>query len=115
MRRNTLLRILLLISILVLAALAQAPMPKMTAVEPAQGKAGDQITITGENLDKANVAEIYLTDGNNDLKLSMSEQAAASIKFTIPAKAKAGRFSLMLMTAGAAPKLIEQPVKLTVQ
>ncbi len=90
-------------------------MPKMTSVEPAQGKAGDLITASGENLDKANVAEIYLTDGNADLKLAMSEQAATAIKFKIPTTAKAGRFSLMVMTAGAAPKLIEQPVKLTVQ
>lgn len=95
--------------------LAQSAMPKMTTVEPAEAKAGDQCAVTGEHLEKTNVKEIYLTDGKEDLKLDIVEQAATSIKFKIPATAKAGRFSLMLMTADKSPKLIEQPVKLTVQ
>ena len=45
----------------------------------------------------------------------MTEQTATSIKFKIPAKAPAGRFALMLLTTGKEPKLIEQPVKLTVE
>lgn len=105
-----------LFGILTAAAVwAQTPGPKMTAVDPAQGKPGDQCTVSGENLDKSQVAEIYLTDGKDDLKLKMVDQAAASIKFKIPENAKAGRYSLMLMTTGASPKLIEQPVKLSVQ
>lgn len=97
------------------AVLAAQGMPKMSAVEPAQGKPGDELTVTGENLDKNSVAEIYLTDGKNDTKLSVVQQAATTIKFKIPANAKQGRFSLMILTAGADPKLIEQPVKVTVQ
>lgn len=73
------------------------------------------MTVSGENLDKKNVAEIYLTDGKEDVKLPVVEQTAATIKFKLPANVKAGRFSLMLLTAGADPKLIEQPVKVTVQ
>ncbi len=115
MYRRTLLRFVALAPSLTAGLPAQSAMPKMTTVEPAQGKAGDVVTVSGENLDKANVAEIFLTDGNADLKLQMAEQAAAAIKFKIPANAKAGRYSLMIMTAGASPKLIEQPVKLTVQ
>ena len=94
--------------------IAQA-MPKMAAVEPNAGKAGDQLTVSGENLDKKNVAEIYLTDGKEDVKLPVVEQTAATIKFKLPPTVKAGRFSLMLLTAGSDPKLIEQPVKVTVQ
>lgn len=90
-------------------------MPKMSTVEPGQGKAGDELTINGENLDKKSVAEIYLTDGKNDVKLPVVQQTATAIKFKIPATAKAGRFSLMLLTAGADPKLIEQPVRVTVE
>ena len=45
----------------------------------------------------------------------LTEQAAASIKFKIPATAKAGRFSLMILTTGKEPKYIEQPVKVTVE
>lgn len=104
-----------LLALLVSSAVWAQKMPKMTAVEPASGKSGDEITVSGENLDKSNVAEIYLTDGKKDIKLSMSQQTAQSIKFKIPADVKPGRFALMILTAGPDPKLIEQPVKLSVE
>jgi hypothetical protein len=98
-----------------LAAFAQQAMPRMTTVDPGNGKAGDEITVAGENLEKAQVAKVYLTDGKNDTVLDLTEQTATSIKFKIPTKATAGRFALMLLTTGKEPKLIEQPVKLTVE
>lgn len=97
-----------------LAAYAQQPMPRMTTVEPGNGKAGDVITVAGEHLEKTQVAKVYLTDGKEDVEVEIAEQAAAAIKFKIPANAKVGRFALMLRTAGKEPKLIEQPVKVTV-
>ena len=97
-----------------LAAFAQT-MPRMTTVDPINGKAGDEITVAGENLEKSQVAKVYLTDGKNDTVLDLTEQTATSIKFKIPAKATVGRFALMLLTTGKDPKLIEQPVKLTVE
>ena len=90
-------------------------MPRLLSVEPADCKAGAEAVVKGENLTKAAVAELYLTDGKNDVKVVIVTQAADNIKFKIPADCKAGRFSLMLMTAGADPKLIEQPVKVNVQ
>src|SRR5215471_11395957 len=98
-----------------LAAFAQQPMPRMTTVDPLNGKAGDEITVSGENLEKTNVAKVFLTDGKNDVQVNVTDQSATSLKFKIPAKASAGRFALMLLTAGKDPKLIEQPVKLTVE
>lgn len=106
----------LIFCLLVSAAVVSGQnMPKMVSVEPGQGKAGDELVVTGENLDKKAVAEIFLTDGKTDYKLPIVSQDAKSIKFKIGPDAKAGRFSLMIMTAGADPKLIEQPVKVTVQ
>ena len=96
-------------------AFAQQAMPRMTTVEPGNGKAGDVLTVAGENLDKAAVDKLYLTDGKNDLEVQVTEQAATSIKFKIPAGAKAGRFSLMILTGGKEPKYIEQPVRVTVE
>ena len=96
------------------AAFAQS-MPRMTGVDPGNGKVGDEITIAGENLGKANVAKIYLTDGKNDLALEVIEQTPTTIKFRIPAKMTVGRFALELLTTGKEPKLIEQPVKFTVE
>ena len=87
----------------------------MTAVEPANGKAGDVLVVNGENLEKANVAKVYLTDGKNDLEVGITDQASTAIKFKIPSKVQPGRFALMILTAGKEPKLIEQPVKLTVE
>ncbi len=97
-----------------LAAYAQQTMPRMTTVEPANGKVGDIITVAGENLEKTNVAKVFLTDGQKDMQVEITEQAASAIKFKIPAKCETGRFALMLLTTGKEPKLIEQPVKLTV-
>ena len=96
------------------AALAEQAMPRMTTVDPDTGKAGDVITVAGENLEKNQVAKVYLTDGKNDTVVEVTEQAPTSLKVKIPTKATAGRFALMLLTAGKEPKLIEQPVKVTV-
>ncbi len=86
----------------------------MKTVEPGNGKVGDELTVSGENLDSKFVKEVYLTDGKNDIKVEVTQQTAEAIKLKIPAKAKPGRYSLMVLTAEKSPKLIEQPVKCTV-
>jgi hypothetical protein len=106
---------LLLIALISPSLLAQSAMPQMKAVEPDTGKIGDVLTVTGENLEKAHVAEIFLTDGKNDFKCEVMEQAANTVKVKVPAKIKAGRLALMVLTAGKDPKLIEQPVKVTIE
>ena len=106
------------IALLAFAALfaqAQQTMPRMTTVEPPNGKSGDVLTVAGENLAKPDVDKLYLTDGKNDVEVQMTEQAAAAIKFKIPAGAKTGRFSLMILTGGKNPKYIEQPVRVTIE
>ena len=98
-----------------LVAAAQQPMPRMTSVDPPNGKSGAILTVAGENLEKDHVAKVFLTDGKNDTPVEITEQTATAIKFKIPEKVTAGRFALMLLTAGKEPKLIEQPVKVTVE
>ncbi len=112
----------LLISLAVLAILtaaapvyAEGAFPRMTTVAPDTGKAGDVLSVSGENLGKETVSQLFLTDGKNDTKVEITEQVATSIKFKIPAAAKPGRFNLLVLTADKQPKLIEQPVKVTVQ
>jgi hypothetical protein len=98
------------------AAFAQQAMPRMTAVEPVNGKIGDVIVVTGENLQKDVVAKVYLTDGKNDIEVAVSDQTEKELKFKIPAKAT-GRLSLMILTHAKDPKdqkLIEQPVKVQI-
>jgi hypothetical protein len=105
--------VILLMAVCALA-LAQQSMPRMTSVEPGNGKSGDVIVVAGENLTKDAVAKVYLTDGKSDIEVQVTEQTAASLKFKIPAKAK-GRMALMIETSGKDAKLIEQPVKLTIE
>ena len=95
------------------AGFGQTAMPRMVSAEPPNGKVGDLIAVTGENLNKDAVAKVYLTDGKNDTAVEITEQTATSIKFKIPDKAT-GRLALMVLTAGKDAKLIEQPVKVTI-
>jgi hypothetical protein len=110
------------ISIPLLFALAQpaglspqAGMPMMRSVEPTSGKIGDVLVIQGENLGQESVAGLYLTDGKIDIKAPIIEQTATSIKFRIPSEAKPGRLALMVLTKDKPPRLIEEPVKITVE
>jgi hypothetical protein len=108
---------ILIIGIFAMLALAPAlgaQTCRLSAVAPDSGKIGDVINVTGEQIDAAKVDELYLTDGKNDFKVQIVEQTDTAIKFKIPAKIKAGRYSLMLKTKGADPKLLEQPVRFTV-
>jgi hypothetical protein len=97
-----------------LVLFGQEAMPRMSSVDPSSGKAGDVIAVTGENLDKANVAKVYLTDDKNDFVCEVTEQSATEIKLKIPAKA-AGRLALMILTTGKEPKLVTQPVKVNIE
>jgi hypothetical protein len=97
---------------------AQSAFPRMTSVDPYTAKAGAVVSVAGENLDKANVAEVYLTDNKNDFKVEITEQAATSIKFKIPDTLKAGKFGLVIRTPGTADnpaKDYVQPVKVNVE
>jgi hypothetical protein len=105
----------LLVLLGVVGLWAAQALPRLNAVEPGECKAGAEAVVKGENLGKNAVAELYLTDGKTDVKVVIVQQAADSIRFRVPSDARTGRFSLMVMTAGADPKLIEQPVKVTIQ
>jgi len=111
---TTLPRLILAATALAALAFAQES-PRMKSVEPLSGKSGAELTVSGENLDAKFVKEVYLTDGKNDIKLAIGLQAAESIKATVPVKCKPGRYSLMVLTSEKTPKLIEQPVKYTVE
>lgn len=110
----------LLVALLVAASFAfygQPAAPRMISVDPQSGKVGDVITVTGENLNKASIAKLYLTDGGdgkNDLPCEITEQSDTTLKFKIPAKAT-GRLALMILTMSKPQQLIEQPVKLQIE
>jgi hypothetical protein len=94
---------------------AQSAMPQMKTVDPMTAKVGDVLTVAGENLDKAYIAEVYLTDGQHDYKAKITEQSAETLKLVVPASTKPGRLALMVLTKEKNPRLIEQPVKVTIE
>jgi IPT/TIG domain len=99
-----------------ISVLAQEGLPRMLSVDPLSGKAGDVIAVTGENLDKAKVDKVYLTDGKNDVPVEVTEQTDTTIKFKIPAKAATGgRLAIMILTAGKDAKYIEEPVRVMIE
>ena len=104
------------LAILVLAAAGlMRAQTVITKVEPDAGIVGDTITATGEAVDAANVDALFLTDGKDDIEMKITEQSEKIIKFKIPANVKPGRWSLMIRTKGADPRLLEMPVKLRVE
>jgi len=111
--------VLLLVSLVLVPALfARDPQatPLMRVVEPATAKAGDEITVTGENLGKDAVVELYLTDRTNPkIKVAIVEQTETTLKFKVPASLKAGKYWLMVLANMAEPLLIEEPARLIVE
>jgi hypothetical protein len=93
---------------------SHAGVPLIRVVEPDSGKVGDVLIMQGENLDKDSIAAIYLTDETADTKVAILQQSDTSISFRIPTTAKPGRFAIMVLTTDKPPRLIEEPVKLTV-
>jgi hypothetical protein len=108
-------RILPVVLIGAAVLLAQATVPQMKSVDPDTAKSGDVLTVVGENLDRANVADVFLTDGKNDYKATITAQETGSLKMKVPDSAKPGRLALMILTKGKDQKLIEQPVKVTIE
>ena len=106
--------VVLILVALVLPVFGQTASPRLSTVTPDTGKAEVEFTAAGENLGKAQVAELYLTDGKNDVKLIVTEQTNEAIKFKAPASVKPGRYGLMILT-GDRKQFIEQPVKLTIE
>jgi hypothetical protein len=91
------------------------PTPVMRTVNPEAVKAGETATVSGEYLDKSRVADVFLTNGQIDIKVEILAQSATAIKFKVPEKAEPGRYNMMVMLVSEEPKLIEEPARLTVQ
>jgi hypothetical protein len=92
------------------AAVAQNT-PNITAVDPASGKVNDTVTVTGNNLGKAAVSSVYLSDDKSDFKAAIVDQGDEKITMKIP-QVKAGDYNISLQVGD---KLFIKPVKFKVQ
>ncbi len=97
-----------------LLLLAATGVPMMRSMDKDEAMRGDLIVVSGENLGKANISELYLTNGKDDFKVDIVEQSAVSLKFKVGKDIRFGRYSLMILTGGEQPMFIEQPVKLNI-
>ena len=89
--------------------IGQSAIPQMRKVDPASGRSGAVVAVTGDNLDQDTVAALYLTDGKEDVKVEITEQTATVIKFKIPANAKTGRLVLMFSPRAKIPSSLRDP------
>jgi IPT/TIG domain len=79
----------------------------VTAVYPASGKLGDQVTITGEDLGKSTLVAVFLSDDKNDYKATVVDQEATKIVFKVP-RVKDGDYDVSIQVGG---NILIQPVR----
>ncbi|GEM_PF-1074986 len=84
------------------------------SIAPDSAHPDDIVVATGERLTTKHLAELYLTNGTDDVKVEILKQTETEVTFKIPPGIK-GRFRLMILTAGVDPKLAEQPVRIVVE
>ena len=85
--------------------------PRVTGVEPTTAKVGATVTVTGENLTRANVTSVYLSDNNDDYKAVVVEQASNKIVVRIP-KVKPGDYNISIEIKS---DILIQPVRIAIQ
>jgi hypothetical protein len=114
-------RVVLFLSMLLVVAFAvTAPdlkgqsMPMMRTVEPYSAKVGAEVVVSGENLGKEMIAEVYLGSGGKNTKVEVTSQADKELKFKVP-DTKPGPYRVVVLTKGAEPAMIEEPVRLVVE
>jgi len=78
---------------------------------PSSGKVNDSVTLTGVNLGKGSVSDVFLSDDKDDYKATIVEQADQRIVMKVP-QVKPGNYNV---SVEAADKILIMPVRFTVQ
>ncbi len=91
------------------------PTPLMRTVDPYAAKAGAEITVAGDNLDKKIVAEVYMSLNNKNTKVDVTSQTDKELKFRVPANIKPGSYRIVVLVRSVDPVLIEEPVRLLIE
>jgi hypothetical protein len=85
--------------------------PQVTGVDPASGKVNDTLTVSGNNLGKASVSSVFLSDDKNDYKATIVEQGDDKITVKVP-QVKPGDYNVSIQVGD---KLFIKPVKFKVE
>jgi hypothetical protein len=114
-RKQTYWKFSFAIGVLVLLCLAPfvgaQNVPKVTAVDPGTGKVNDSVTLTGENLGKATVSGVFLSDDKDDYKATLVEQETGKIILKVP-QVKSGGYKISIQEGD---KILILPLHFTVQ
>jgi hypothetical protein len=94
--------VLVLTTIGLAAALWGQGSPRVTGVNPNAAKIGASVTVQGENLGKANVAAVFVSNSSDDFPAKVVEQG----------EAKPGDYNVSIQVKG---DILIQPIRLTVQ
>ncbi len=84
--------------------------PRVTNVEPASGKVNESVTLTGTDLGKDSVSAVFLSDGTNDYKATVLEQAGEKIIIKVP-EVKSGGYNISIRQVD---RIFIEPFRLTV-
>ncbi len=111
-RGNFYKRWLILAAVIAVSSVAPAQnAPQITGVDPATGKVNDTVTVFGNNLGKASVSSVYLSDDKSDFKAAIVDQGNDKITMKVP-QVKAGNYNISLQVGD---KLFIKPVKFKVE
>src|ERR1700724_685507 len=109
---NSHMRWVLFAGVILFSSLAVAQnAPQVTGVDPASGKVNDTLTVSGNNLGKASVSSVYLSDDKNDYKAAIVDQSDDKITVKVP-QVKAGDYNVSIQVGD---KLFIKPVKFKVE
>jgi hypothetical protein len=89
--------------------------PIIKSVDPDTAKAGGEATASGANLDTAQVASVYLSQGDLMIKVKVVSQNDTELKFAVPDTAKPGRYGITVLTTGKEPRYIDEPLFISVE
>ena len=84
---------------------------QITSVDPSAGKVNDSVTVTGQNLGKASVPAIFLSDDKEDFKATIVEQTDEKIVLKVP-QVKSGSYHISVQAGNT---IIIKPVRFTVE
>lgn len=101
----------MLFALALATALAQQDTPTFSSVDPLSGKVNDQITVTGNNLGKATISAVFLSDDKNDYKAVIIDQTDTKIVIKVP-EVKPGRYNVSYQRGNS---IYIQPVRFKVE
>ncbi len=89
------------------------PQPAIRMLDRYYANPGEPVLATGLYLNRRLVAELFLSDGQRDVRAELMKQSDGEIVFRVP-DVPLGRYRIRLLVSGTTPKIVDQPVTLGV-